>query len=54
MTRETEALLVEVLLELLKSLKRENEHQNHEELENKLAEIRAKRWGYPVPRRGRR
>jgi hypothetical protein len=47
----TEALLIEVLLEILKLLKRQNEQQAHEELESKLAEIRAKKWGYPTPRR---
>lgn len=51
MTKETEALLVEVLLELLKKLRRENEEHDHEELERQLAEHRSKRWGYPVPRR---
>jgi hypothetical protein len=51
MTKETEALLAEVLLEVLKKLRRENEEREHEKLKHTLAEIRAKRWGYPVPRR---
>lgn len=54
MTRETEALLAEVLLELLRFLKRANEKRDHEQLESQLAEIRAKRFGYPLPRHGRR
>ena len=51
MTREDEALLCDVLLELRKLLRRENEQRQREEVDRKLAEIRAKRWGYPTPRR---
>jgi hypothetical protein len=51
MTREVEALLCDVLLELLKFLRCENEQRQREELKRKLAEIRTKRWGYPTPRR---
>jgi hypothetical protein len=51
MMRETEVLLAEVLVELLKFLRRENEQREHEELQQKLAEIRTERWGYPTPRR---
>jgi hypothetical protein len=52
-TRETEALLQEVLVELLKFLRRENEQREHEKLERRLAEYHNKRWGYPIPRRRR-
>lgn len=54
MTRETEDLLCEVLLELLIYLKRENEARARQNIETELAEIRQRRWGYPIARRRRR
>lgn len=54
MSKEIEALLCEVLVELLKYLRRANEERDHERLERQLAEVRNRRWGYPVPRGGKR
>jgi hypothetical protein len=54
MTRDTEALLVEVLIELLRFLKRKDEEHQRGELEERLAEIRNRQWGYPVPRQRKR
>jgi hypothetical protein len=51
MTREVEELLLEVLVELPKFLRRENDQRQREELQQRLSEIRAKRWGYPTLRR---
>jgi hypothetical protein len=47
-------LVQEVLVELLKSLRRENRLAEREGFERELAEIRARRFGYPVPRIRRR
>lgn len=51
MTRETESLLCEVLIELFKFLKHKNREREREEFERELAENRAKHWGYPTRRR---
>jgi len=53
MTRETEALLAEVLVELLhelRALRRERERDEHD---YRLADTLNRRWGYPPPRRQR-
>ena len=54
LSQETEELLQEVLYELLLFLRSENEQRRREEFEYHLAETRAKRWGYPMPRKARR
>jgi hypothetical protein len=54
MTSKTEALSAEVLIELLKFLRRENEQRERECFEQELAETPTRRRGYPFPQQGRR
>jgi hypothetical protein len=54
MKPQTEELFCEVLIELLRFLKRANAECDQEKLEERLAEIRSKRWGYPSSKKRRR
>lgn len=56
MTPETEELLREVLIEILKFYRRQNEECDHEDLARHLDDIDRRKWGYPSLRqkRGRR
>lgn len=53
MTHDTEQLLAEVLVELLRELRELRREREREEYEHRLAETLARR-GYQPPRRGRR
>jgi hypothetical protein len=52
MTRDTEELLVDVLSELLHELRALRRAREESEHTRRLADTRARRWGYPPPRRG--
>jgi hypothetical protein len=47
-------LLRETLSKAFAFFRRENRRREQESFEEQMAEIRACRWGYPIPRRGRR
>jgi hypothetical protein len=50
-TQETEMLLREVLIELLKLLRHINQTREQESFESELRETLTRRWGYPQRRR---
>jgi hypothetical protein len=51
---KSDVLLRETLTEALTFFRRENRRREREAFEDQLAVIRNRRWGYPIPRRGRR